>query len=390
MNYSDQLEQTKYVYLPEFLDKSNCADLSNEFQKLFTEGKTEVDTQCPKSHSVYGAEVFDRLLEELCPYFEQTSGLKLYPSYSYARIYQPGEVLKIHRDRDSCEISATLTLSIDHDNPWDIFFGFEGTENDHEYSGYDEDEKLTHLKNVTTITMNVGDAILYRGKEVYHWREEYAGKEQIQVFLHYVNADGQYASSKYDNREKLAHHKDDDQIFFWYYKDGLPLHSCQKLIDSIKNSANFEKAEIGASTRGEINLSIRNVDKFNLPSYRGIGATMAGMGLEANRQAWKFDITHADQTDYLKYSRAGHYKEHIDTFFKVKDSDCRKLTVLAFLNDDYDGGKLFIKIGHEKIYPPQSAGTVLVFPSFFLHGVEPVISGVRRSIVTWLIGPSFK
>jgi hypothetical protein len=389
MNYSDQLNSAKFVYLKDFLDKSNCADLTNEFKKLFTEGKTEVDTQCPKSHSVYGVGLFDSLLEELCPHFEQVSGMKLIPTYSYARLYQPGETLKVHRDRESCEVSATITIDIDHENPWSIFFGFEGSESDHEYSAYDEDNKFTYLKNVLEINMNIGDAILYKGKEIYHWREEYKGKQQAQVFLHYVNANGDYSDFKYDKRSKLGHHKD-DQIFFWYYSDGLPVQSCEKLIESIEKNIDFEKAKIGADTEGEIDLSIRNVDKFNLPSYRGIGATLSGMGMDANRQAWKFDITHSDQTDYLKYTESGHYKEHIDTFFKPKETECRKLTVLAFLNDDYDGGKMFIKIGHEKIYPPQSAGTVLIFPSFLLHGVEPVLSGIRRSIVTWMIGPSFK
>ena len=390
MNYSQQLNEHKFVYLKDFLDKTNCAELANELQKLVTEGKTEVDTQCPKSQSVYGEELFDSLLEQLCPYFETVSGIKLIPTYSYARLYQPGETLKVHRDRESCEISATLTLSIDQENPWEISFGFEGSEDDHEYSTYDEDNNFKYLKNITTIKMDIGDAILYRGKEVYHWREEYKGKQQAQVFLHYVDANGEYADHKYDKRGKLGHQKDDDQIFFWYYKDGLPVDSCKKLIDSIEKNSTFDKGEIGAGETGEVDTSIRNVDKFNLPSYRGIGATLAGMGMDANKQAWKFDITHSDQTDYLRYTKSGHYKEHIDTFFKPKEEYCRKLTVLAFLNDDYDGGKMFIKIGHEKIYPPQSAGTVLIFPSFLLHGVEPVISGVRRSIVTWVNGPMFK
>jgi len=64
--------------------------------------------------------------------------------------------------------------------------------------------------------------------------------------------------------------------------------------------------------------------------------------------------------------------------------------VLVFLNDDFEGGRLFLQNGHEKIYPPQKAGTALVFPSFILHGVEPVTSGIRRSVVTWLVGPWFK
>lgn len=390
MNYINQFNEQKFVYLPDFLDKTNCVELTSEFQKLHAEGKTEVDTQCSKSFSVYGAEIFDRLLEQLCPYFEEASGLKLYPTYSYARIYQPGETLKIHRDRDSCEISASLTLAIDDNYPWDIFFGFDGTEDDNEYSDYDEENNLKYIKNVSKLRMNVGDAVLYRGKEIYHWRKEYLGKKQVQVFLHYVDINGPCSNSKYDGRGQLTHHKDDESIFFWYYKDGLPLHSCNKIIESIELNSEFREAEIGSSATGIIDKSVRDVCKINLPSYRGIAATLTGMGLDANNKAWKFNVTHSEQTDYLKYNENGHYKEHIDTFFKLKDVECRKLTVLAFLNDDFEGGKLFLKIGHEKIYPPQSAGTVIVFPSFFLHGVDPVISGTRRTVVTWLLGPSFK
>jgi predicted 2-oxoglutarate/Fe(II)-dependent dioxygenase YbiX len=44
---------------------------------------------------------------------------------------------------------------------------------------------------------------------------------------------------------------------------------------------------------------------------------------------------------------------------------------------------------HRK-YPPQGKGTVLVFPSFMPHGVEPVTKGMRYSIVTWMVGPYFK
>ena len=35
----------------------------------------------------------------------KTTGLKLYPAYTYARIYKKGDELKRHKDRFSCEIS---------------------------------------------------------------------------------------------------------------------------------------------------------------------------------------------------------------------------------------------------------------------------------------------
>jgi hypothetical protein len=381
-----EFENCGYVYLQDFLDENNCDDLVKELEKYVKNGKSKKDEQCPLSEAVTDTDTFDSLLEQLLPYVERASGKRLYPTYAYARMYKPGEVLKLHRDRPSCEISLTLTLGFDGEI-WPIYMAKEGDDTD---TLVTDDKGINHyIKEPTKVLMNVGDAVLYRGCEVFHWRDEFKGKYQAQVFLHYVDANGPYSEYKYDKREKLAHHREDDQVFFWYYSDALGLDACKKIIDSVEQNKT-EKAQIGTGFDGIVDLDIRDVNKINLPSYRGIGATLAGIGLDANRQAWNFDITHVNQTDYLKYDKNGHYKEHIDTFFLKKEIECRKLTVLAFLNDNFEGGKLFIKTGHEKIYPPQNAGSVLVFPSFFLHGVEPVISGTRRSIVTWLIGPKFK
>jgi PKHD-type hydroxylase len=238
--------------------------------------------------------------------------------------------------------------------------------------------------------MGVGDAALYRGMDKVHWREPYKeGKWQAQVFLHYVDADGPHAEWKFDKRPKLSHHKEPDYTFA-HFPDALTPDACKKLIDSLEAQVDGEQAGIGMGSIGVVNKEVRDVKKVNLPVYRGIGATMAGIGLMANKMGWKFDITHANQCDYLKYDVDGHYHAHVDTFIDPNFPECRKLTVLVFLNEDFEGGKLFLLNGAGKIYPPQSAGTCLVFPSFIVHGVEPVTSGIRRSIVTWMVGPWFK
>jgi len=41
----------------------------------------------------------------------EVCGKELYPTYSYARIYQPGEELEPHTDRPSCEISVTVNIA---------------------------------------------------------------------------------------------------------------------------------------------------------------------------------------------------------------------------------------------------------------------------------------
>jgi predicted 2-oxoglutarate/Fe(II)-dependent dioxygenase YbiX len=383
-----QFEVNKYVHLPDFLDKDNCAQLVDELRKLVEEGKTTKDEQCPLSQAIHGASVFDSLLEQLVPNFEQACGKRLHPTYAYARLYAPGDELKIHTDRPACEISATLTLGFEGD-VWPIYVG------DYTEAGTGREiiihqGETKYLTNEREIKMGVGDAVLYRGMDKVHWREPYKeGKWQAQVFLHYVDADGPHAEWKYDKRSKLSHHKDSDYTF-WHVPDAMTPDACKKLIESLEAQVHGEDAQIGMGLNGVVDKKIRDVKRVSLPTYRGIGATMAGMGMTGNAQGWKFNVTHANQCDYLKYDVDGHYHAHVDTFIKPDDVECRKLTVLMFLNDDFEGGKLFLQNGHEKIYPPQGAGTCLVFPSFMLHGVEPVTKGIRRSIVTWLVGPWFK
>ena len=382
------LNSQGYVHLQNFLDKESCSELTTELKKLVNEGKTTKDDQCPLSQAVHGAPVFDSLLEQLTPHFEKASGKRLHPTYAYARLYAPGDELKIHTDRPSCEISATLTLGFEGD-VWPIHVG-DYTEVGQGREVITQGDETKYLTNEREVKMAVGDAMLYRGMDKVHWRGLYKeGKWQAQVFLHYVDADGPHAEWKYDKRPKLAHHGDPEYTY-WHFPDAMTPEAAKKLIDSLEAQVDGEEAGIGGGPTGVIDKKIRDVKKVNLPSYRGIGATMAGMGMSANHQAWKFDITHSNQTEYLKYDEHGHYKAHIDTFFNPSEKDCRKLTVLMFLNDDFEGGRFFLQNGHAKLYPPQKAGTCLVFPSFMLHGVEPVTKGIRRSIVTWMVGPWFR
>lgn len=363
----ENFEVAKYVFVKNLLGRVECEQLSAHLKNLAASSKTIKDDQCPKSEAVYGDAQFDQLLEHLLPKVESITGKKLYPTYSYARLYQPGEELKIHNDRPACEISLTLTL------------GFAGSK----WPIYMADDK--NKTNAAEILMDVGDAVVYMGGEKYHWRDTFSGDWQTQVFLHYVDANGKNADQKFDRRERLSHHVDNAQADYWHIENAIPPDAAKRLIEQI------EKIEATDGTIGGdeqiVEKSIRNVKKIPLPTFAGIGASMAGAGIFANQQTWNFSVSYADQCDYLIYNVGGHYKPHLDIFMNSKQKFTRKLTVLAFLNDDFEGGRLFLQTGNEVYYPPQTAGSMLVFPSFILHGVEPVTKGVRRSVVTWLVGP---
>lgn len=363
----------KYVHLPEFLDKDNCAQLTAELKKLVAQKQTTQDVQCPKSEAIHGAQVFDSLLVQLLHHFEQASGKRLLPTYSYARLYAPGDELKNHTDRESCEISATVTLGFEGD-VWPIYMG-------------DSMEK----DNASEIKMQVGDAVLYRGMDKHHWREVYTeGKWQAQVFLHYVDADGPHKDYIYDKRPGLNLPKPElENIRHWVYTDILTPEACDIIVKTYTQEMVKTLPPVIGSGEGAINTEIRNVERVMLPVYKDIGGRLAAAGFAANNRAWKFAVTHANQAEFLKYPAGGRYTAHMDTFLNPNE-ECRKLTVLAFLNDDFEGGKFFIQDGHERYYPPQAKGTVLVFPSFLVHGVEDITAGTRYSTVCWMVGPFFK
>ena len=84
-----------------------------------------------------------------------------------------------HKDRESCEISVTIQIGSDGSD-WPIFI----------------DGK--------PISLEQGDAAIYLGVELEHYRNELEGKWHAQTFLHYVDKNGPYADWYLDKRPILG------------------------------------------------------------------------------------------------------------------------------------------------------------------------------------------
>jgi hypothetical protein len=143
----------------------------------YYEGENE---QIPNTYSCYSDIAMETLLLKCQPVMEKITGLQLYPSYTYARIYKKGDELKRHKDRFSCEISTTMNLGGD---PWPIYLSPK------ENVGIPDGKKITTISNAKGIKVDLkpGDMLVYRGMELEHWREKFKGEECVQVFLHYNN-----------------------------------------------------------------------------------------------------------------------------------------------------------------------------------------------------------
>ena len=136
--------------------------------------------QIPNTYSHYADIAMETLLLKCQPGMEKATGLKLYPAYTYARIYKKGDELKRHKDRFSCEISTTMNLGGDD---WPIYL-----EPNSKLGGVIEGFGYVS-KNTKGVRVDLkpGDMLVYRGCELEHWREKFKGKECVQVFLHYNN-----------------------------------------------------------------------------------------------------------------------------------------------------------------------------------------------------------
>jgi len=159
-----------------------------------TEWGSWTDKQVPNTYSQYADIAMENLLQMTRPLMEKKTGLKLTPTYSYARIYKNGDILTRHKDRESCEISTTIFLG---GFPWPIFIEPNTKKGKETPLGY----MSANTKGVEVL-LQPGDMLVYKGCELEHWREAFKGEYCVQVFLHY-NREGKN-DNKFDGRPFLG------------------------------------------------------------------------------------------------------------------------------------------------------------------------------------------
>jgi len=158
------------------------------------------DEQIPNTYSSYSDIAMETLLLKCQPVMEKATGLKLYPAYTYARIYKKGDELKRHKDRFSCEISTTMNLGGDD---WPIYL-----ENKKNVGIPDDKNYFAKTNNKgTKVVLKPGDMLVYKGMILEHWRETFLGEDCAQVFLHYNDVNSKVGNSEenmFDGRPHLG------------------------------------------------------------------------------------------------------------------------------------------------------------------------------------------
>jgi hypothetical protein len=93
---------------------------------------------------------------------------------------------------------------------------------------------------------------------------------------------------------------------------------------------------------------------------------------------WGVGISYYEAFNFVKYEGAGkHFNIHADH----GPAYVTTISVVAYLNDDYEGGELYFPRFNLTIKPKQ--GDILVFPSTYIyeHASLPMKSGTKYSVV---------
>jgi len=175
-------------------------------------------------------------------------------------------------------------------------------------------------------------------------------------------------------------------------------------LESIKyycNSLNLTKGTTGNSEETNTKIRNSNIQFFKKNSENNWIFERLNRTIESlNDQFYNFNLNGYDSIQYTVYNsyEKQHYDFHMDTFMtydrsQTFSSGFRKLSLILCLShpDEYEGGEFQI-IGGDPNDPhvlEQQYGRIIIFPSFMIHRVTPITSGIRKSLVIWVTGPKF-
>lgn len=205
----------------------------------------------------------------------------------------------------------------------------------------------------------------------------------------------------------------------WYYTN-LP----NKVIDVIEEDLveyfddQLQDSRVGEGNYGTVDKDKRNAKNAWVPTSHWISGFIWHYVQRANRENFLYDLTNVDgeSLQYTVYGEGEYYGWHndqgISTYHKPTGSsdrndvgsltsnfiteNCEKVRKLSFSlllsdPDTYEGGNLQLLDETGKSYiAPRQRGAIILFDSRTPHRVQKVKSGVRKSVVGWVVGPRFR
>lgn len=183
-----------------------------------------------------------------------------------------------------------------------------------------------------------------------------------------------------------------DSQNYYYFSDGLSSDEMKRLFSDVALIPE-QRATTVASDDSSVRSSIVKWIPQN-DQWSWLYDKMINMASIANTALWNFDLhTAPEQIQFTEYhaSQGGHYGWHQDIGPGMLSLRKVSITVQLSGPEDYQGGDLQIwQGGDNPIDAPKGKGTVVIFPSYMMHRVTKVTSGIRRSLVLWVGGEHYR
>jgi PKHD-type hydroxylase len=204
---------------------------------------------------------------------------------------------------------------------------------------------------------------------------------------------------------------------YWYFKKILSSDFCDKIIDLSKskqkqvgligNEDQKEEKKLLSNKKYLKKLSQKRNSNIVWLNETWIYSVINEMVNTANVNAgWNFQWDYNEPCQFTIYKKGQHYDWHVDSYnepYNRPDDQnihgkIRKLSCVISLSNpkDYKGGNFLFQLNHgnekDEVYlcnEIKEKGSIIVFPSFIKHKVEPVTSGTRYSLVNWCLGRPF-
>jgi len=166
---------------------------------------------------------------------------------------------------------------------------------------------------------------------------------------------------------------------------------CKNIVEGIRqldgwNAALIRQGRDGGNHESVARSDIRSASTLNSVDvarlYEEFETKIESLVKPLIRQLWKLDLTNHLGTHLLRYEAADHYVPHTDTGLGFEE---RYFSLVCYLNDDFEGGRTLFPTLNYAVTP--EAGQAILFPSNYLHGSEPVVSGKKFIFVSWIEGP---
>lgn len=180
-----------------------------------------------------------------------------------------------------------------------------------------------------------------------------------------------------------------------YWENGFTEEQIQNIIrygDSLRPSTSSIGEKNKTKEIADIRKSKNSWIKLN-DETAWLYDSMAYIARQLNGQYFDFDLYgFVEDFQYTVYdgNMEDHYSWHVDKGRSTLAP--RKLSLVLQLSDpsEYEGGDLELQYDTFSTKAIKRKGILYAFPSWILHRVTPVTSGIRRSLVVWVAGPKFR